>query len=309
MQIVVRQALISDSSSPFHGQQKDILIDGDIISAIEDHINTNKDAKIIEQDNLVASPGWVDSFANFNEPGFEYKETLQSGSEAAAAGGFTQVFAIPNTSPVIDAKSQVEFITAKNQSSIIKIHPLGAISKKIEGKELAEMFDMYNSGAIAFTDGLSPVQSSGLLLKALQYVKAFNGVIIQVPTDKSIQPNGLMHEGILSAQMGLPGLPAIAEELMIEKMISLLRYTESKLHISGISSGRSLQLIIAAKKEGLNISCSIASYHLFFCDEDLREYDTHLKTPLPLRSREDMRALREGVSNGDIDMIASFHLP
>ena len=309
MQIVVRQALISDIFSPFHGQTKDIFINNGTIDGIEDHIETRENVVFVQEDELIVSPGWVDSFAHFNDPGFEFKETLLSGSQAAAAGGFTEVFTLPNTSPVVDAKSQVEFITAKNHASTIQVHPLGAISKRIEGKELAEMFDMYNSGAIAFTDGLFPVQSSGLLLKALQYVKAFNGVILQMPIDRSIQPNGLMHEGILSAQLGLPGIPAIAEELMIEKMISLLRYTESKLHIAGVSSGRSLELIKAAKKEGLRLTCSIAPYHLFFCDEDLKDYDTNLKTPLPLRSRTDMIALREATRNGDIDIVASFHLP
>src|ERR1700740_3045679 len=167
MQIVVRQALISDRSSPFQGKKKDILIDDGVIAAVEDHIDTKKGATIVREEDLVVSPGWVDSFAHFNEPGFEHKETLESGSAAAAAGGFTQVFTLPNTAPVVDAKSQVEFIGAKGRSLSVLLRPIGAVSKKTEGRELAEMFDMYNSGAVAFSDGLSPIQSSGLLLKSL----------------------------------------------------------------------------------------------------------------------------------------------
>ncbi len=308
MKILVRQARIADPDSPHHGKVTDILIDGEIISMIAPNISTKADT-IIEATGLTVSPGWVDIFAHFCDPGYEYKETLETGAAAAAAGGYTNVFVLPNTQPVVDSKSQTEYISRQSLNLPVRIHPLGAITKGIEGKDLAEMYDMKNSGAIAFSDGTHPVQSPGLFVKALQYIKAFDGVLIQVPVDKSIGAGGLMTEGIISTRLGLPGIPALGEEIMIKRDIDLLRYTGSKIHLTGISTKKSLELVAEAKAEGLNITCSVTPYHLFFCDEDLQTYDTNLKVNPPLRSRTDMLALREGVLNGAVDCIASHHLP
>ena len=308
MKILVRQALIADPNSPLNGQIMDILINGDQIAKIATEI-TEKAEKVIEAAGLIVSPGWIDIFTHFCDPGYEYKETLESGANSAAAGGFTQVFVIPNTKPVVDNKTQVEYIRQISKSLPITIHPLGALTKGIESKDLAEMYDMKNSGAIAFSDGIYPVQSPGLFLKALQYVKAFDGILIQLPLDKSIGAGGLINEGVISTQLGLPGIPALAEEIIIKRDIDLLRYTQSKLHITGISTENSVELITAAKKEGLNISCSVTPYHLFFCDEDLQTYDTNLKLNPPLRSRADMMALRDAVIDGKIDCITSHHMP
>lgn len=308
MNILLQQVSIADLNSPHHGNKKDILIADGIITKIADNI-IDTTATIFTGDNVVASPGWIDIFSHACDPGYEYRETIETFAAAAAAGGFTEVFTLPDTNPFTDNKVQVEYIRQKSANTKINIYPLGAISKKREGKELAEMYDMQQSGAVAFTDGLYPLQNAGLLLKALQYVKTFNGVIIQLPQDKSINASGLMHEGIVSTRMGLQGVPAIAEEMMIARDIELLRYTNSRLHITGISTKKSVAMIKAAKTEGLNISCSVTPYHLFFCDEDLKNYDTNLKVNPPLRSRDDMLALREAVLNGDIDCIATHHLP
>jgi dihydroorotase len=308
MKILLRKVLIADSNSSLNNLIKDILIENGKIALIADSI-TDKADELIEETDYIASPGWVDTFSHFCDPGYEYKETLETGAASASAGGFTDVFVLPNTLPIVQSKSQVEYIVQKSKPLPATIHPLGAITKNIEGKDLAEMYDMYASGAIAFSDGLVPVQTSGLLLKALQYVKAFEGILIQVPIDKSIGTHGLMNEGIVSTRLGLPGLPAIAEEIIVKRDIDLLKYTDSKLHISGISSAISLEVIAEAKKEGINISCSVTPYHLYFSDEDLMDYDTNLKVNPPLRSKEDRQALREGIVNGTIDCIASHHLP
>lgn len=308
MKILIRQARIIDRSSPHHGAVRDIFVDNGRITAIADSLDRPADTTI-DQPGMHVSPGWVDIFAHFCDPGYEHKETLQSGAAAAAAGGYTDVLVIPNTRPVVDSKSQVEYIRRAAATLPVDIHPVGAVTRGLEGKDLAEMYDMRHSGAVAFSDGTSPVQSAGLLLKGLQYVKAFDGIIIQVPDDKTVGANGLMNEGIVSTRLGLPGKPMMAEELMVDRDIKLLRYTGSRLHFTGVTSPRSLDYIRQAKTEGLAVSCSVTPYHLFFTDSDLIDYDTNLKVYPPLRDEKSVRALREAVLDGTVDCIASHHFP
>ena len=308
MNILLKKVLIADASSPYFNAVKDVFVQDGIIQMIEDDINAEAD-HLLTEPGLVASPGWIDVFADFADPGFEFKETLETGAAAALAGGYTRVFVVPNTQPVLSAKTQISYIVQKSKDTPVDILPIGAISKGLEGKELAEMYDMYYSGAVAFSDGLQPVQSAGLLLKALQYVKSFDGVLIQLPIDKSINAHGLMNEGIVSTQLGLPGVPAIAEEMMIQRDIELLKYTGSRLHVTGISTAKSVELVKTAKAQGINITCSVTPYHLYFCDEDLRSYDTNLKVKPPLRTAADRDALRRAVLEGDIDCIATHHIP
>lgn len=311
MKILIRQAFVADPNSSFNGTTQDILIDNGVVVTISKSITSGIDntVTVIEQEGLVISPGFTDLFSHFCDPGLEYRETLESGAAAAAAGGYTQVFTLPNTQPVVSNKTQVQYIVQGTATLPVTIRPLGTITKNGEGKELAEMYDMYNAGAVAFSDGNNPVQSPGLLLKALLYVKAFDGVLIQVPVDESISKYGLMHEGIVSTRMGLPGIPAIGEELLIQRDIELAKYTGSKLHFTGVSTARGIQLIKDAKEAGIQVTCSVTPYHLLFCDEDLADYDTNLKVTPPLRLRSDMLALRQAVLNGVADCIASHHLP
>lgn len=308
MKVLIKRATIVSPSSPFHGTSQDILIDNGTISEIGNDLKANAD-KTIEMDGLHISTGWMDCFANFCDPGQEFKETLETGANAAAAGGFTQVMLIPNTNPVVYNKSQVEYLVQKSKHLPVQIFPIGSVTKNAEGKELSEMYDMFNTGAIAFSDGLNPVQSSGILQKALEYILAIDATIIQLPDDKSISPSGLMNEGEISTQLGLAGKPAISEELMIARDIELVRYTNSKIHFTGVSTAKSLEMIAAAKKEKLRVTCSVTPYHLFFCDDDLASYDTNLKVNPPLRTKKDREALRNGIKNGIIDFIASHHQP
>ncbi len=308
MTILIKQARVVDPASPLNGQVTDIFIENGIITKLGNDISAKADKEIIIK-GIHVSPGWVDVFADFADPGYEFKETLETGAAAAAAGGYTDVLIIPNTSPVLHNKAAVEYVVQKSRSLPVNIHPIGAITKNTDGKELAEMYDMQSSGAVAFSDGINCVQSAGLLVKALQYVKAFDGILIQVPDDKSINPHGLMNEGIISTQLGLPGKPAMAEELIVARDIKLARYAESKLHFTGVSTQKSLEYIKRGKESGIAVSCSVTPYHLFFSDEDLQGYDTNLKVNPPLRSKEDRETLKNGITDGTIDCIASHHLP
>jgi dihydroorotase len=308
MNVLLQKVTIIAASSAYHKQVKDILIIDGVIKQIANNISP-ENYEVIKGNDLHVSIGWMDIFADLAEPGNEHRETLESGANAAAKGGFTEVMVIPNTNPVIDSKAQVEFLIERSKQLPINIYPIGAVTKNAEGNTLAEMYDMHSSGAVAFSDGTKSIQQSGILLKALQYVVAKKVTIIQIADDKSISDGGLMNEGIESTKLGLPGKPAIAEELMIASNIELLDYTNSKLHITGVSTKKGVELIAAAKKSGLQISSSVAPYHLLFCDEDLSGYDTNLKLNPPLRTRADMHALQAALRAGEIDCIASHHSP
>jgi dihydroorotase len=307
MTILIRQAKIVDPTSPFHLTIQDVFIENGIFKNIG-KVTSSAD-HIIEGKGICISPGWVDLFVHFCDPGLEFKETIETGIAAAAQGGFTEVMVLPNTKPVVDGKSQVEYILQKSKNKVVTVYPLGAVTKQAEGKELAEMYDMKAAGAIAFTDGLHPVQSAGLLLKALQYIRAFNGVLLQIPEDKTIGTYGLMNEGIVSTQLGLPGKPVLAEEISVARDIKLTKYAESRLHFTGVTSPKSVEYINRGKQGGTNVTCSVTPAHLYFTDEDLRSYDTNLKLFPPLRTSNERDALRNAIINGEVDCISTHHQP
>ena len=307
MDILIKDVTVIDPSSPFHQQRVSLFIQNGFVSEIG---TVDREVeKTISLEGLHVTPGFTDLFSHFCDPGLEYRETLQSGALAAAHGGYTDVFVLPNTNPVVHQKAGVEYVVQGSRSLPVSLHPLGAITKGAEGKELAEMYDMHQSGAVAFSDGINPVQSAGLLLKALQYVKAIDKVIVQVPDDQSISAHGLMNEGVVSTRMGLAGKPAIAEELMISRDLELAKYTGSKIHFTGVSSAKGIDCIRKAKAEGIAVTCSVTPAHLWFCDEDLQQYDTNLKLNPPLRTKADREALQQAVLDGTVDAIASHHLP
>lgn len=308
MKALIRNATIICKSSPFHKTIQDLFIADGIIQQIGVSLTAEADIEI-NQHHLHVSIGWMDVFAHFCEPGMEHRETLHSGSVAAAAGGFTHVMIMPGTQPVIDSKSQLRFIIERSKQLPVTILPIASCSKNAEGKELSEMYDLYECGAVAFSNGIKGLQDPGITLKTLQYLKAVNSILIQVPSFQSINPGALMNEGIVSTQLGLPGKPSMAEELMVHRDIELAAYTNSSLHITGISTARSVELIRQAKENGIKVTCSVTPYHLLFSDDDLMNYDTNLKVDPPLRTKNDVTALREGIKNGIIDCIASHHLP
>lgn len=308
MTVLIRGAKVIDKNSAYHLKTVDIFIDKGIVKAIGNGLKNNA-ATIIEKDNLHISIGWTDLFADYREPGFEHKEQIHSGLAAAAAGGYTSVCTTPNTLPSVSSKSVVQYILKQAEGHAVALFPLGAISANIEGKNLAEMLDMQAHGALAFTDGWEPIQNANMMLKALEYVKAFDGTLIQIPLDATLSAGGLMHEGVASTRLGMPGIPSIAETLLLHRDIELLRYTKSKLHVTGISAAESVVMIRAAKAEGLSISCSVTPYHLALNDEILSSYDAAYKVSPPIRTEADRLALIEGLQDGTIDCIASHHRP
>lgn len=308
MHLLIRQAKVVAPGSEFHDQVVDFLIEDGIIKSIGTGLKAN-DATIIEADGLHTAPGFTDVFADYREPGYEHKETIASGLEAAVSGGFTNVFLAPNTNPTISSKSSVQFILKKAVGHAVDLHPLGAATKDTDGKVLAEMLDMHSNGAIAFTDGWKPVQNASLMLKALEYVKAFNGILVQIPADETLSAGGLMHEGPVSTGLGMAGIPELAETILLYRDIELLRYTGSRLHVTGISSAAGVEMVRKAKAEGLDITCSVTPYHLALTDEALKTYDSLYKVNPPIRSEADRQALIQGLKDGTIDCIASHHRP
>jgi dihydroorotase len=308
MDIVLKNVTIIAPQSAFHHNNTDIHISNGVIEAITPNLDV-AGATIIEGNNLHVSIGWLDIFADFAEPGFEHNETLQTGAAAAAVAGFTHVMVLPNSNPVVDNKASVEFLTQRSLNLPITILPIGAVSKNCEGKALAEMYDMHAHGAIAFGDGRNSIQDSDVLLKALQYVSAKNAAVIQICNDNSLSSGGLMHEGVVSTTLGLPGIPSLAEEIMLARDIALLRYSNGKLHVTGVSTKKAVEQIRQAKADGLQISCSVTPYHLSFTDAALQGYDTNYKVMPPLRLEDDRQALIKGLQDGTIDAVASHHNP
>lgn len=308
MSLLIKNATISDPQSAHNGQKSDILIRKGVITAIGKNLNEKAD-KVIESKALQVSPGWVDVLADYCDPGYEHKESITSGLNAAAAGGFTDVFVVPNTQPVITTKSVLEYVQKKADGHKVKLHVLGAVSKNTEGKDLAEMMDMQHAGAVAFSDGWHPVQNAGLMMKALEYVKAFNGIIVQIPVHASLAQGGLMNEGETSVRLGMSGIPNIAESLLVQRDIELVRYTKSRVHFSGVSTPESLGIIRAAKKEGLDVTCSVTPYHLMFTEDMLHMYDSVYKVEPPLRTEAERKLLVKALTDGTIDCIATHHQP
>lgn len=307
MKILLKSVLISDASSSFFGAKKDILIEDGIYSNIADSIQ-DADAQVIQIDGLQISQGWVDVKATFGDPGFEQKETIDSGLNAAASGGFTHVFITPSTYPVIDNKSHVEYVLRKSEYHTTQLHPMGCVTEKKEGQNLAEMYDMFQSGAKLFTDDQQAL-NGGIFYRALLYCKNFGGKIVSIARDESISAKGMVNEGIASTRTGLKPDPAVSEIIQLERNIRLLEYTGGRLHITGISTAESVHLIRNAKKKGLDITADVHLMNLLFNETIMLDFNTQYKVFPVLRTESDRLALVQGVLDGAIDTIASDHRP
>ncbi|OOV29623.1 dihydroorotase [Flavobacterium sp. LM5] len=308
MKILLRAATILDSKSPFHNQTLDVYIQDGWIKKIGPELQ-NDGAQEIQLPNLQISTGWFDSSVSLGEPGFEDRETISNGLTVAAKSGFTAIALQPNSFPVIDNQSQINFVRNKAQHSVTQLYPIGALTVGSEGKDMAELYDMKKAGAIAFGDYNKSLDNANLMKIALQYVQDFDGLVIAFAQDEKIKGNGVANEGLASTRLGLKGIPALAEELHIARNVFLLEYTGGKLHIPTISTQKSVALIKEAKAKGLAVSCSVSVHHLVLNEDLLDGFDTRYKVSPPLRSEADRKALIEGVLDGTIDMITSDHNP
>ena len=306
MKILIQNAEILDPHSPFHQKEKNVLINNGRIAEIGEK-NYSAD-KVVKADGMKLSTGWFDLGTYVGDPGLEHKEDLDSVSKAAAAGGFTEIAVLPNTSPSVQTKNEVSYITRGNDTRLVEIHAMAAVTKNNKGEELTEMIDLHEAGAIAFTDGLKPIWHTDILLKALQYLQKFNGILIDHPEDIWLNMFGQMHEGINSTMLGLKGMPRIAEDIMVSKNLELLGYAGGRLHMARLSSGKAIDLIRAAKKK-LNVSCDIAAYQPLLDDSHLSDFDTNYKVNPPLREKVDNDALIKALKDGTIDIICSGHIP
>ncbi|WP_158963945.1 dihydroorotase [Myroides fluvii] len=308
MNIILKSAKIIDSTSPFHNQVVDIHVKNGKIEKIAASI-TDAEANVIQLEDLSVSPGWFDTSVSFGEPGYEERETLVHGLEVAAKSGFTQVAIQSNNNPITDNQSIVSFIKQKAFGQTTEAFPIGALTMKSEGTDLAELYDMKNAGAVAFGDYKKAIDNANVLKIALQYVQDFDGLVLAFSQDKSVKGKGVVHEGITSTTLGLKGIPPLAEELQVARNLFLLEYTGGKLHIPTISTAKSVELIREAKAKGLHVTCSVAVHQLIFTDAKLTEFDSRHKVSPPLRDEETRQALLAGILDNTIDCITTDHTP
>jgi len=309
MNLLLKNTTILEKQNPFHNQQVDIEITDGIISKIGKNLPIQDGFEIIEKENLHVSQGWLDTSVVFGEPGYETTETIENGLKVAAKSGFTSIFLHSNTNPAIDNQTVIQFVKNKALNSVSNLHVVGSLTKNSEGIDLAELFDMKNAGAVAFGDYKKSMSNANLLKIAFQYVENFDGILFIQPMNKEIKGKGFVNEGVVSTKLGLKGIPAMAEEMEIERNIALLEYTNGKLHIPTITTKKSVELITKAQAKGLQITCGVSVNNLVLNDEELVDFNSNTKIYPPLRTEEDRKALIDGVLNNVISVITSDHCP
>lgn len=306
MKLLLKNVQIVNPSQSLN-ERKDILIIDGIINDIGQVEEKGCD-QIIEGNNLICSPGLFDMHVHLREPGREDEETVQTGCNSAAAGGFTGVACMPNTSPAIDNAEVVSSILEKAKKHLVEVVPIGAVSVGRDGESLAPIAELYSAGARAFSDDGVAVKTASLLRNALEYLQMYNAPVIEHCEDESLA-EGAMNESDVSTLLGLPGLPSVAEDLTVMRDILMAEYTGGKVHIAHISSKRSVELVREAKARGINITAEVTPHHFTLTDDSLKSYDTNFKMNPPLRKAADLEAIIEGLKDGTIDCIASDHAP
>jgi len=317
MNLLIKGGRVIDPSQGLDAKM-DILVENGKISKIgkvlpDGGAKTSRKApalQVLDAHNLVVLPGLVDMHTHLREPGYEYKETIETGSEAALAGGFTSIACMPNTDPINDNRSVTEFIIRQAvKCGLVNVYPVAAVSKGSEGKGLTEFGDLVEAGAVAFSDDGKPVTAGGFMRRALEYAGSFDVPIISHCEDATLSAGGLMNEGLTSTELGLPGIPSISEEVMVARDILIAAYTETALHIAHVSTAGSVDLIRDAKKRGVRVTAETAPHYFCLTEEALTEFDTRLKMNPPLRSTADVAAIKKGLRDGTLDAIATDHAP
>ncbi|MBX3302659.1 MAG: dihydroorotase [Nitrospira sp.] len=288
----------------------DVLIENGKIAALGQNLSAPVGSRTISARGKLVMPGLVDLHVHFREPGFEYKETIQSGSAAAVAGGFTTVCCMPNTNPVNDNQAVTEFILERSRlAGLANVLPIGAITKGSEGKELAEIGDLRRSGCVAISDDGKPVMNSLVMRRAMEYALAFGLTVVDHCEDLHLAEGGCMNEGLISTELGLPGIPAAAEDVMVARNLSLSELTGARLHLAHISTAGSVRMVGEAKRRGIHVTAEACPHHFMLTEELVRGYNTHAKMNPPLRTWADVQAIKDGLRDGTIDVIATDHAP
>lgn len=316
MNLLITGITIADPNSKFNQQKCDVRVEQGKITAIavlpaagSGSIKPKNGEKVFDGRNAVLSPGFFDLNCSAGDPGFETREDVATLAAAAAAGGFTGLAVLPDTKPVIQSKAEVEYLVNKAKGGLVDVHPVGAVSQGLEGRELAEMYDMKRAGAVAFSEAGRAIADDGFMSRAMQYVQGFDGLLMVYPENKSIAGKAQVNESANSVLLGMKGIPALAEEMHISRDIFLAAYHGAPVHISTISTAGAVALIKKAKKDGVKVSCDVAAHHLVFTEELLHDFDSNYKVKPPLRAKTDVKALLAGLKDGTIDAVVSQHRP
>ena len=309
MSLLLNSVTVSDTTSKYFNSKVNILIDSKgYIKKISKNKISDKVKKVVDLEGLYISESWFDFNANFCDPGYEYKENLKSGVHVAINSGFLDVLITPNTNPIIQTKADVSYIQEKSLNNFCKIHPSAAISKNFNGKDLNDIIDLHNSGVKAFTNSYSCKESSEMIMNSLLYLNQIDTFLLTKPKDRSFS-DGVVNNGYYSNTVGLKGIPRISESIAVERDLSILEYVGGKIHFSGISTKESVSIIRDAKTKKLNVTCDVPIHNLILDDSNVVSFDPNYKVDPPLRTKEDIDALIEGINDGTIDIIASHHEP
>lgn len=307
-ELLLQAIRVVQPGTPLHGQQVDLLLrDGRIEEVAAPH--SLQAEQVVAAEGWGVSAGWFDLRATLMEPGHESTDDMASLARSAAFGGFTEVAVLPNTQPVLQTKESVAFVQGRSAQLPITFHVIGALTKDAKGEDMAELYDLHTAGAVAFSNGLNSSWHLGVTKRCLEYLQQFDGLMMELAEERTLSEGGQMHEGLASTLLGMRGIPSIAEEIAIERILKLLEYTGGKIHFSNLSAASAVELVRQAKAAGKQVTCDVAAHQLYFTDEDLHDFDTNLKVMPPLRTRADQQALWEGLADGTIDAIVSSHKP
>ena len=306
--LLITNGRVIDPANGVDGVQ-DVLVTDGAIAKVGRNLAA-EGARVVDARDRVVCPGFIDIHVHLREPGFEYKETVATGTRAAAAGGFTAVAAMANTNPVNDNGAVTDYVLAKARSEgVVRVHPIGAVTRNLEGKELAELAELADAGCVAFSDDGKCVMNANLYRRAMEYTLPFGAPIISHAEDVNLARGGSMHEGVVSTELGIPSAPAAAEEVMVARDILLAELTGAHVHIAHLSTGGSVRLVRDAKARGISVTAEVTPHHLVLTDEAVRSFDSNLKMAPPLRSKRDVEILIEALADGTIDCIATDHAP